>query len=76
MKKIILLFFILFLSFEVSFAFSFDENSNNNNIVDKINASFHNLNKYSFNSDDLIKDYKNSKLELNKKPKMLLYTSK
>ena len=59
MKKIIIFLFILFLSFEVSFAFSFDENSNHNGITDKINAPFHKLNKYSFNSNDLIKDYKN-----------------
>ena len=58
MKKIIIFLFILFLSFEVSFAYSFDDNSGVN-ILDKFNAAFDNLNKYSFNSHDLIKDYKN-----------------
>lgn len=57
MKKIIIFVFILFLSLEVCFAYSFNDNSNA--AVDKLGASFHNLNKYSFNSSDLIKDYMN-----------------
>lgn len=58
MHKIIIFLFILFLSIEVCFAYSIDDNSDNT-IVNKFNDSFHNLNKYSFNSSDLIKDYKN-----------------
>lgn len=58
MKKIIILLLIFFLSFEVCSAYSFDDSSDNT-IVEKINNHFHNFNKYSFNSSDLIKNYKN-----------------
>ena len=57
MKKIIIFLIILFLSFEVSFAYSFDDSPHN--VADNINSYFHDLKKYSFNSSDLIKDYKN-----------------
>lgn len=58
MKKIIILLLIFFLSFEVCFAYSVDDISNIT-IVEKINNHFYNLNEYSFNSSDLIKNYKN-----------------
>ena len=57
MKKIIIFLFILFLSFEVSFAYSFDDSPHN--VAENINSYFKNLEKYSFNSSDLIKEYKN-----------------
>lgn len=58
MKKIIIFLIILFLSFEVSFAYSFDDSLHN--VADNINSHFHDLKKYSFNSSDLIKDYRNA----------------
>lgn len=58
MHKIIIFLLILFLSIEVCFAYSVDDSSNNS-IVDRFSAAFHNLNKYHFNSSDLIKDYRN-----------------
>ena len=58
MKKIIIFLLILFLSFEVSFAYSFDESPHN--VADNIHSYFHDLKKYSFNSSDLIKDYRNA----------------
>ena len=60
MKKILFFLFILFLSFEVSFAYSFDVecrdfSDSTYNIRDLVKVD-----KYSFNSTDVIKDYKNA----------------
>ena len=53
MKKILFLLFILFLSLEVSFAFSLND-------IHDDNSNFFKREKYTFNSTDLIKDYKNA----------------
>ena len=53
MKKILFLVLILFLSLEVSFAFSLNDiRSDDSNLFKR--------EKYSFNSTDLIKDYNNA----------------
>ena len=61
MKRIIFLLLILFLSFEISFAFSLDDitKSDDSSPANALNSLFK-KNEYSFNSSDLIKDYKNA----------------
>lgn len=53
MKKILFLFFILFLSIQFSFAFSLSD-------IQKDSPSIFKVEHYVFNSTDLIKDYGNS----------------
>lgn len=53
MKKILFLLFILFLSLQVSFAFSLSD-------LQKDDSGILKLDRYDFNSADLIKEYRNA----------------